>query len=787
MFKMPLLLLPLLAGALSSQEAQSPERTRDLLQVPPGFSVRLFAGEPDLSQPIGFCIDDRGRLWVIEGASYPAWRDSFPERDRVWIFEDRDGDGRFDERKLFTEGLTYATGIEVGFGGVWIIAPPKLLFFPDRDGDDRPDGPPEVLLDGFGVQGGHNVVNGFTWGPDGWLYGGHGRTSPSDLGPPGTPPEERQHFDGGVYRYHPVRRVFEAFADGSTNPWGVAFDRHGQAFVSNCVNAHLFHVVQGSHFEPWRDRPSSRYAYRRIAPIADHLHYSTGRKDSHDGGAAHDALGGGHAHSGAMVYLGGAWPEAYRGAIFMSNLHGRRLNTDLPRRKGSGFVASHGPDFVVSKDPMFTGLLIQYGPDGSVFVSDWYDRGECHTRDPHRASGRIYKIVYGSPEPVKADLGAATDEQLVSLQLHENEWYVTHARRLLQERALSGPRPAVQAALREILERNPDPVRKLRALWALHVTGGLSEQDRLALLERPEEHVRAWTVQLELEDRKASPAFLERMARMARSDASPVVRMYLASGIRRLPPAERAEVLRGLVGRAEDAEDPNLPLLVWYASEELAEADRDVALDLMKRSRLPSFREFMARRLTALSTDLPVLNVATLGALGDGQSDDAPAFRKAFEKLEKTGGRVLVPWGVRPYRIASPLRIAVDRVELWGPGARLRFDLPGGEEAGLRVEGAGLEEFSIRGLRFEGAAMDLRGVRRVDLEDVQLKGGLTIDGVRALKVSRSRFDGLTLRLSEPGSGPRAEVEFSGVSVDRRFSLSGDRSGLRLENCRLAAE
>ena len=215
------------------------------------------------------------------------------------------------KRTLFYEGFNYITGIEVGFGGVWVMSPPNLYFVPDRDGDDKPDGEPEVLFDGFGYkESRHNLANGFTWGPDGWLYGGHGRTSPSDVGRPGTPADKRIHCDGGVYRIHPTRLVFENFADGTTNPWGVDFDDYGQCFVSNCVNPHLFHMIQGGHYEPWRNRPSSLYAYERLPTIADHLHYPGGNPRETRGETAETlAMGGGHAHCGTLIYLGDSLPE----------------------------------------------------------------------------------------------------------------------------------------------------------------------------------------------------------------------------------------------------------------------------------------------------------------------------------------------------------------------------------------------------------------------------------------------------------------------------------------------
>jgi putative membrane-bound dehydrogenase-like protein len=768
---MRITLVLLLALPAVAQESRSPEATASSFQLPEGFTARLFAGEPAVRQPISFCIDDRGRLWVAEGVTYPAWKGANPERDRILILEDADGDGKHDSRKVFVEGLTYVTGIEVGFGGVWVIAPPNLLFYRLNESGDKPEGPPEILLDGFGSQGGHNVVNGFTWGPDGWLYGGHGRTSISDLGPPGTPPEDRIHYDGGVWRYHPTRRIFEAYADGTTNPWGVGFDERGQMIVSNCVNAHLFHLIQGAHYEPSRERPSSRYAYKRIDTIADHFHFGAGGL-----GAGNNAYGGGAAHSGILVYLGDNWPDKYRGSLFMSNIHGHRINNDLPRRKGSGFTAAHGPDFLVSGDPMFIGLLLQTGPDGSVFISDWYDRGECHTRDnPDRGSGRIYKISYGTPAAARPDLAKRSDDELVQLQLHKNEWYVSHARRLLQERAAKGALPRVDEALRRLLRDHPDPTRRLRALWALHAIGSLTAEDRLALLDHPDEDLRAWAVQLELEGRSAGDAALEKMAALAAADPSPVVRLQLAVGVRRLPPPRRAAVLSGLVARAEDADDPNLPLAIWYAAEPLAEHHLPSALRLLSAARIPLFREFMSRRIASLGSDRPIVNVASFGAKADGASDDSEAFQKAIDRLALTGGRILVPWGVRPYRIARPLQAGTDHLEFWGPGARLQF-APG---AGLTATGTGL---AMRGLRIEGggpgSVLQIRLPGGVHLEDLQVRGGIEI-GADQVQISTSRFDVLDLALPA-SAAPRADLRE--VRIERAFRFSGDRSVLRLDDC-----
>jgi putative membrane-bound dehydrogenase-like protein len=579
------------ADELADTNPLAPDEAARTMIVPEGFRVTAFAAEPDVRQPISFCIDDRGRLWVAEAYNYP-FRDKEPQ-DRVVILEDSDGDGKADKRRVFYDKLGYVTGIEVGFGGVWVMSPPELLFIPDNNGDDAPDGPPQVLLNGFGnTTSAHNIANGFTWGPDGWLYAGHGRTSPSDVGPPGTPQTQRIHHDGGVYRYHPTRHVFENFCDGTTNPWGVAFDDYGQAFICNCVDPHLFHAIQGAHYEPWRGRPSSQYAFERLPTIADHRHAVDGDPQ---------IAGGGHAHCGTMVYLGDNWPDRYRNTVFMGNVHGRRINHDSLVRQGSSYVASHLPNLMVAADPWFKAVTIQYGPDGSVFVSDWSDTGECHDyRNTHRETGRIFRISYGEVEPLQLNVASKTNAELIQLQLHKNDWFVGHARRVLQERAAAGQDMRdVHAALRENFRDSGDVTRKLRMLWALHVTGAADESFLHEQLGHKNEYVRAWAIRLLIEPADVAPAIQQKFVDLAAVDPSALVRLHLASAVLRLPLTQRWPIVEQLVLRGEDADDPYVPLMVWYGLEPLIPLDTPRAIRLLDTTRLARLPPFIARRAAA--------------------------------------------------------------------------------------------------------------------------------------------------------------------------------------------
>ena len=330
------------------------------------------------------------------------------------------------------------------------------------------------MLDGWGFQDTHETLNTFMWGPDGWLYGAHGVFTHSNVGKPGAPDAERQRLNAGIWRFHPTRRVFEVFAEGTSNPWGLDFNDYGHAFTTVCVIEHLFHVVQGARYKRQAGKHFNPYIYDDIKTVADHVHWM-GRKGPHAGNSRSDAAGGGHAHAGAMIYLGGdTWPREYRDTIFMNNIHGARTNTDRLQRKGSGYTASHGQDFLKANDSWSQMINLRYGPDGSVHAIDWYDKNQCHSTNPdvhNKTLGRIFKIGHDGDRWVQVDLKKMTSDALVDLQLNRNDWYVRHARRILQER---GPDPKVHARLKTLLRDQPDVTRKLRALWALHATQGLT-------------------------------------------------------------------------------------------------------------------------------------------------------------------------------------------------------------------------------------------------------------------------------------------------------------------------
>jgi putative membrane-bound dehydrogenase-like protein len=630
------------------------------MTVPDGFKVTLFAGEPDVVQPIAFTFDDRGRLWVVECMSYPKWNkeiavektadgrviDKRKGKDRVLIFEDTDGDGQFDKRTVFADGLTNLSGIEYGFGGIWLCSIPNLIYIPfekggrflfDKDGkkkpdpffEDKPAGPPEIKLDGWSLDSGHNAFNGLKWGPDGWLYGCNGILATSHVGVPGTPDKERTPINCGVWRYHPTKKKFDVVAHGTTNPWGLDWDEYGELFITNCVIDHVWHVVPGGHYERMYGNDFNPHLYKLMPSIADHKHWAGGSwTESRGGTGAHSDAGGGHAHVGCMIYLSNGFPDRFRNSLFTCNLHGSRVNNDFLERKGSTYVAKHGKDFLFANDPWFRGIAIDYGPDGAVYVSDWCDTGECHNYQvAHTTTGRIYKIAFRDRGNARGDLAKYSDDDLIDLQNDTSEWHVRHARRILQERAFAGvlSRKAIDRMVKDqdrgiYIGGTPTLVPlALRHLWTHNVVGLLKTDQLASIISRYSfpDAIRVWAIRLALEERRdhlpvvktvdLSPtdeaillAAKESQAGGLGSRASPRVRLHIAAGLQRMPPDLARIVALALLKHAEDETDPYLPLMIWYGVERLPPLDLRGSLHLFNFAKIPLVRENLARRITLL-------------------------------------------------------------------------------------------------------------------------------------------------------------------------------------------
>jgi len=621
---------------------QSAQDALKAMQLPGGFKAELIASEPDLVQPIAFTFDERGRIWVVEGNSYPKPRDVGAGQDRIKILEDKDGDGTFETIKIFCEGLNLVSGIELGFGGVWVGAAPYLMFIPDKDRNDQPDPAdptdqrPQVpglnftayaLLDGWGSQDTHETLNSFIWGPDGWLYGCHGVFTHSRVGRPGTPDDQRLPINAGIWRYHPVRHQFEIFAEGTSNPWGLDYDQYGEFFVTACVIPHLYHIVPGGRYQRQAGQHFNPYTYEDIKTIADHVHYAgnprpPGLDRTTGAGFVTDdtnALGGGHAHCGLAIYQSSLFPPTYRNQLIFGNLHGHRLVTNYTDVHGSSYIGKHGADFLRANDMHFIPVTQKVGPDGALYVSDWSDQQICHrgsnaVENWDRSNGRIYRISYEGWKPWKGDLAKEGDEALAKLAVQtENEWFSRMARRVLMERArqnnliVDKASKALTSAGKfldgRLIFESPfnEPSEKvydastLKAMWLCHAIWAIGDGEFLS--NYTDSASARWAIRLTTEESGDGPLDAALIKMADSKDFDSTVRRELASALQRLPQDQRQSLAAALLKHGEDKDDPMIPLLIWYGIEPLVGADPQVGLELARVSKLPKVTEFIYRRL----------------------------------------------------------------------------------------------------------------------------------------------------------------------------------------------
>jgi putative membrane-bound dehydrogenase-like protein len=637
----------------ASNPALSPADERKSFAVPPGFQVRLFASEPEVVNPVAMSFDERGRLWVLELYEYPLGaKPGAKGRDRIKILEDTDDDGVADKVTVFADGMSLATGLLVANGGVYVGEAPHLWFMRDTNGDDVADEKTEVLT-GFGLEDRHELLNGFTWGPDGQLYMTHGVFTATKAKDPNDPKAEPVVVSAGVARLNTRTKKFEVFAEGTSNPWGVDFDAKGNAFVSACVIDHLFHLAPGGIYARQAGQPPYPYAYELLPSIVDHKHHMA-------------------AYAGIDIYQGDQWPAEWRGAALQGNIHQNAINLDRLTPKGSSFSAGRwndSGDFLTTKDGWFMPVSTQTGPDGAVWVMDWYDKYPCYQNanaDPDgvdRERGRIWRVVWVGDDankkvpshPAGLNLARLPSSELVGLLAHPNVWHRRQAQRVLNGRKdVAGERES----LVELYKTGKSLDSRLAAFWTIFSTGLMDD----ALLDQAandkDAAVRMWAARFTGERHEASSAALDRLAQLAR-DNDPTVRSAVATAARQFVSGQLTvntptgfteavpigPVLVGLIEASKAGDDRTVNLLTWLAAEPaimkspkltcdwFAENGRAnmplsgrLAAKTLRRfcdAHDPALLDLAVQFLDALPEDSASFTAAALGGLIEGQRGKA--------------------------------------------------------------------------------------------------------------------------------------------------------------------
>ena len=530
---------------------RSPAEAIRAMTVPAGFRVELVAAEPQIVNPVAMTFDERGRIWITESLEYPR-RASGQGRDRVKILEDTDGDGKADKFTVFAEGLNIPSGIAVGHGGVWVANSPDILFLQDRDGDGKADAK-EVVATGFGRSDTHELPNSLTWGPDGWLYGWNGVFNPCKVA---SKNGKTYEFTCAIFRIHPKTRVFEVWCEGTSNPWGIAIDPEGSFFASACVIDHLWHLVETGYYIR-QGGPYPPFTWP-IESIVDHQHQKA-------------------AYCGIHYFDSPAYPPEYRGRLYMGNIHGNCINVDTLVRYGSTYRAEAVPDFLQANDSWFMPVSQKTGPDGCLYILDWYDQYHCYqdaNRDPagiDRLKGRLYRVRYMQTlKRFGLDLARSSDDELIDFLRDPNVYVRDIAQRLLTERAS----PAVRGKLETlVLDEKLPRMARMHGLWALIGIGPLDATFHLKLLSHPDPTFQAWGVRAAGNQGQVEPVIRDQIRVLAGN--SPLeVRLQAAIAARKIQDVDPVPIL---LDAMLSASDPLISHIVWQNLHPLLE-ERQLAI-----------------------------------------------------------------------------------------------------------------------------------------------------------------------------------------------------------------
>jgi putative membrane-bound dehydrogenase-like protein len=543
--------------------ALSPHEAMAKMQLPPGFKVTLVAAEPDIINPTAFTFDDQGRIWVTESVEYPR-ESAGPGQDKVIVCESTKHDGHFDKFTTFKDGLNIPAGIAIGNGGVYVTNSPDILFLQDTTGSGKAD-KETTILTGFGRADRHELPNSLTWGPDGWLYGMNGVFNSSRVEHDG----KTDDFTCAIWRWNPRIHHFELFCHGTSNPWGLDYNRQGDWFVSCCVIDHLFHMTQSGYYE------------RQGGPYPPQTHWLPSITTQKHQMAA---------YSGLCIYDADQFPTEYRGLLFMGNLHGSAINCDSLTRNGATYVQHDAPDFLQANDVWFMPVSEKIGPDGCLYFIDWYDRYHCYQdagRDPQgvdRSRGRIYRISYGDPPKVPAfDLQRMSTAELIKLLSHPNVWWRRQAQRVLNEKFDESMVPPLQKMALDTSDPTP---AHMHAMWLLVGRHQLDPEFQKRVLDSADEPTRNWGVRSVGEMQSAMPEVFQKLVALTR-DADPDMRLQVAIAAGRLQQPDGMPLLLASLENPANVNDPLIPKIIYNnvlqripkdGAEILREIEKDEAI-----------------------------------------------------------------------------------------------------------------------------------------------------------------------------------------------------------------
>ncbi|MFO0947447.1 MAG: PVC-type heme-binding CxxCH protein [Planctomycetota bacterium] len=530
-------LVPSGAVAENTRAAADPAQELASFKLPEGFEIQLYASDPEIAKPIQMNFDAAGRLWLVTSQSYPQLRPGADPEDKVYVLEDQDGDGKAEKARVFAEGLHIPTGIEIGDGGIYVGNATELWHLSDTNGDGKADRT-RPLLAGFGTEDTHHLIHTFRWGPGGILYFAQAVYIHSHVE---TPWGVRRMDGGGYWQYRPESAWLKEFVRGMTNSWGIAFDRFGQAFGVDNDNTSLNYFVPGA---------------RLIRTPGESMFLPSIVRDKPK-------------YCGAEIITGRHFPEDWSDNLVTCDFRAHRVCRYRLKEAGSGFEGEELEPLVTSDNPAFRPIDVKLGPDGALYICDWYNpiinHGEVDFRDPRRdkTHGRVWRVVAKDrPLVTRPTLTHAAVAELLEQQKSPEGWTRHFASRILADR----PRSGVIPELETWTNAQQDEEVLLRAVW-LYQTLDLPHQPLLdRLLAASDGRIRAAATRVLSYwlNRVANPR--ERLAKLVR-DSHPRVRLEAVRALAEMPSMESFELVLEVL---DQPMDPFLEYAVKLTARELA-------------------------------------------------------------------------------------------------------------------------------------------------------------------------------------------------------------------------
>jgi putative heme-binding domain-containing protein len=489
-----------------------PEIERRSFQLPEGFEVNLFAADPLLAKPIQMNFDPDGRLWVACSETYPQIKPGQKANDKIIVLEDTNGDGRADKTSVFADGLLIPTGVEPGDGGAYVANSTELLHLADTNGDGKAD-TTRVMLSGFGTEDTHHIVHTFRWGPDGRLYFNQSIYIHSHIE---TPHGVRRLNAGGVWQFRPETMQLEVFLRGFCNPWGHHFDRWGQSFVTDgAYGEGINYGIRGAYYVFAQPAP------RLLAGLNP----------------------GSPKHCGLEVVSGRHLPDDWQGSLITNDFRGHRVCRFVLKDDGAGFASQEMPEVIKTNHAAFRPIDVKMGPDGAIYIADWYNpiiqHGEVDFRDPRRdhTHGRIWRVTArGRPLVERPKLREARMGELLDALKAPEDWTRQQAKRVLKERGAAKVRPALLVWLSRLDPSDPDYEHQLlEALWVYQSLDIVEPHPlTMGLLKAKDPRARAAAARVIGDWQDRLPESLEMLSTLA-ADDHPRVRLEAVRALGRRP------------------------------------------------------------------------------------------------------------------------------------------------------------------------------------------------------------------------------------------------------------